>query len=289
MRIVRGTMTKTISIAVVTALASCATHPNAASSNVAQQKEVIEKLFAEVNSSDWKIRQSVPELKYAKEGHHFFGKTFDTTNLLSTDRRRFSVLVISCPSASFPGDNFMLAYLRDPTGAIVDWKSQWLYNREGSLKTKVLDVNCDGVPDLCFVCKPSQRPEQLLSAFCVRNGKLDPVIAEKKRYFDVEFEETILEGGIVIQPQLKGRYVWQADKLYEIAVKLINRSEKPVDLRGRYIWLAPSFYGSGSYGPLNEETLSPRGALETIVTVRFSQGSAERKFGFQLTPRHENP
>jgi hypothetical protein len=254
-----------------------------------QSKEALEKLFAEVNSGDWQIRQSIPELKYAQEHCLFLGKAIETAGLLSADRRRFAVLVINCPSISFPGDDFIVAYLRDPSGAVVDWKSQWLYNRQGSLKTRVLDVNCDGVPDFCFVCKPLHRPEQLLSGFCVRNGKFEPVIAENKSFFDVEFEETKLEDGIVIQPRHEGRYGWQTDKLYEIPVKVANRSGKSIDLRGRSIWLSPSFYGSGSYGTLTDKTLKPGDVVETMLTVRFSQGYPERRFGFELTLPHENP
>jgi hypothetical protein len=282
-------MTKALSMALLMGFAFCATHANAASLDVPHPKELLEKLFAEVNSGGWELKQSLPELTYAKEYYFLLGQTIDTTNLLGADRRSFTVLVIKCPSMSFPGDNFMLAYLRDPTGVIVDWKSQWLYNREGNLTTKVLDVNYDGVPDFCFVCEPFRRPEQLLSAFCVRNGKFEPVIAEHKEYFDVEFQETDLEGDIVIQPQLKGRYGWQTDKLYEIPVKVLNRSQKPIDLRGRYIRLTPSFYGSGSYGGLSEEALRPGSFLNTTITVRFSRGCADQKFGFELTPRHESP
>jgi len=282
-------MTKAISIGLLAVLASCASHPNAALLDMGQPKEALETLFAEVNKGGLEIRPSLAELKYAKENYSCLGQAIETTNLMSADRRRFAVLVINCPSTSFPGDNFILAYLRDPTGAIVDWKSQWLYNREGSLKTKILDVNYDGVPDFCFVCEPFCRPEQLLSGFCVRDGKFEPVIAEHKTYFDVEFDETKLEGGIVIQPQQKGRYVWQTAKLYEIPVAISNRSGEPIDLRGRYIWLSPGINGSGSCGAFTNETLEPGGVVETVVTVRFSQGYPDRRFGFELTPRHDNP
>lgn len=281
-------MTKAISIALSAVLICCASHSKAAPFDVAHSKDALENLFAEVNRGGWEIRQSLPELKYAKRSYPFFEQAIEMTNLLSADGRRFAVLVINCPATSFPGNNFMLVYLRDPTGAIVDWKSQWLYNREGSLKTKILDVNYDGVPDFCFVCEPFSRPEQLLSAFCVRDGKFDPVIAEHKTYFDVEFEETQFKDGIVIQPQQKGRFC-QTDKLYEISAKVVNRSGKPIDLRGRYIWLSPTFYGSGSYGMLTNETLKPGGVLETVVTIRFSQTCPDKRFGFELTPRHENP
>ena len=286
-------MTKSISIAVVVTLAACATHPNRAPFEVAHPKdpkEVLEELSAEVDSGGWETRHSLPELKYAKEHYIVPGKTIDTADLLSADGRRFTVLIINCPSSSFPGSDFMLAYLRDPAGVIVDWKSQWLYNRDGRLKTKVLDVDHDGAPDFCFVCERHRRPELLLSAFCVRNGKFDPVIAESTTYFDVVFEDNVLEGGLVVQPQLKGRYIWQTDKLYEIPIKVLNRSEEPIDLRGRYIWLSTSFfYGSGSCGRLNDETLRPGSILDTVVTVRFSQGCPDRKLGFELTPRHEVP
>jgi hypothetical protein len=249
----------------------------------------LEVLLAEVRSGGWELKQSLPELTYAKDRYFPFGSTIVTTNLLAADSRNFSVLVINCPSMSFPGNNFMLAYLRDPTGAIVDWKSQWLHNREGDLTNKVLDVNYDGVPDFCFVGEPFRRPELLLSAFCVRNGKFDPVIAEHKEHFDVEFQDTKVEGGIVIQPQLRGRYGWQTDKLYEIPVKVLNHSEKPIDLRGRYIWLSPSFHGSGSHGRLNDETLWPGGVLDTTVSVRFSQVCPDLKLVFELAPRDESP
>jgi len=243
----------------------------------------LEKLLGEVNGSGWELRQSLPELNYAKR----FLMTVTTTNLASADGRPFKIEIIDCPGDSIPGVNFMLIYLRNSAGKVVDWKSQWLSTRDGIIRSKVLDVNHDGVPDFCFLCERFGQPEQILAAYSVRNDTFDSVIFENTTHFHVEFEDTTLEPGLFIQTDLKGEFSWQADKLYEIPIKLVNRSTQPIDLRGRSICLSPRFYGSGVHDSFRKDTLQPGDQVETTITVRFSQGMPGRKFRFELTPKRD--
>ena len=150
--------------------------------------------------------------------------------------------------------------------------------------TRLLDVNDDGTKEFCFVAKPFERPEQLLAAYAVREGKFDPVIAERTTHFTVAFEETTLSSGLRLQPQHKGRYLLQTEKLCEIPVRITNRSPKPVDLRNRYLRLAPSAF-SGTYflSRFTTNALAPGDTVETIVTLRFDQAPpADHKFGFDV-------
>ena len=257
------------------------TYPNPAE----ETTNALESLLAEVKAAPMRVRESLPELKYA-DG--VFGpasrKTTTATNLLSAEGLKFTLQIIFCPASLTPGEHFALVYLRGPTGALVDWKSQWLGTGQGDLKAKVMDVNYDSAPDFCFICQPLRRPEQIISGYCVTNNQFEPVTAETTAEFGIEFQETTLENGLVIQPQRADRAIWQADKLYEVPVWLLNQSTNEIDLRGRLLSLAPGFFGTSYPAAFSSEILHPGGTLDSVIRVRFSTRGPDRKFGFRLEP-----
>ncbi len=244
----------------------------------------LETLLAEVKTASMRVRESLPELKYANRGSLFYRTSVTMTKLLSAERLRFTLQIIDCPASFTPGTSFTLVYLRDPAGALVGWKSQWLRTGEGNLKTKILDANYDGVPDFCFICKPLRSPEQIISGYCVTNGQFVPVVAEHTVEFGVQFQETKLKDGLVIQPLDAGRQIWQASKLYEIPVRLLNRSTNEIDLRGRQLLLSDSYPWTIYPAVFANETLQPGQSMDATVTVRTSAPQPDQKFGFQLEP-----
>ena len=245
---------------------------------------IYHQLMAKVSESPWEIKRSLPELKYAEHS-----KPVVTIPLRSPDGQVFQAIVLKSPAASFPGDEFMLVYLMSPKGEVVDWKSRWLYNRLGTLEVRLFDVNDDGAKEFCFVCKPFERPEQLLSAFRVKDGKFEAAIAEEIPYFTVEFEETVLESGIVIHPQLKGPLHWETDKLYEVPLRITNRSTKRKSLGGCYVEISPDDFGMLYYWWFAEKDLDPGESLETTMTVRFPPDHPDLKIGFDIKKYDSDP
>lgn len=245
--------------------------------------KVYDEIQAEVSEGGSEIKHSLPELKYLKKHYFPLSSNISTVELENIDRQRFQVLVLSRRAMSIPGQGFILAYLKNPDGKIVHWRSCWLSNRRGILETKLLDVNDDGLKEFCFVCKPFKRPEQVLGAYSVRDGKFDPVVAERISHFLVEFDET-LSNGLLLQPQLKERYIWQTDKLYEIPIRVTNRSlsSKPVDLRRKSLRFSDFSGGSYFVKGFTTNALAPSATVETTIIVRFSQGLADQKFGFEI-------
>ncbi|MHC4506916.1 MAG: hypothetical protein ACYTFI_26820 [Planctomycetota bacterium] len=273
---------KLMSIAVLLFLASCAATPDTPIFQMADPR-LHEKLVAEVSKGGRRIRDSLPELRHATDGHFFFFRTTHAITLHSVEGQAFQILVLDCPASSMPGEDFMLAYLRDPQGNIADWRSKWLYNRRGSLETRLLDVDDDGLKEFCFICKPFERPEVLLAAYRVRGSEFEPVIAEDISLFTISFRETVAENGIVIRPQLQGRYGWQTGKLYEVPLRVSNNSDKAIDLGGCYVGFSPDgFYGSWRGGGWSKDQLSPGETVETTMVLRFSQGLPDRKYGFEI-------
>ena len=158
------------------------------------------------------------------------------------------------------------------------------YNRRGILKTGLYDVNDDGVMEFCFVRSRFDDPVQLLGAYCVREGKFDPVIYEEYRdlYYSIEFEKTILPNGLELQPLLKGEYVWQIYKLYELPIRLTNRSQKAIDLKGCYLGLNQRFSGTTQYKTFEVDSLAPGDSMETLITVSFYERIPKTKFSIEL-------
>ncbi len=268
-------------------LASCGTPPNRSALSFASTNDPFKELLNEVSSNTWEIKESLPELKYAKDSIPR-GPMFETNRLRDADGNKFQVLIINCPSMSFPGDDFMLAYLRDSKGKIVDWKSQWLYNRRGILKTKIFDANHDGIADFCFICKPFEGPEEIVSGVCVTKGRFTPVTLERTRFVEVDFSETMLEGGLVAQPQFKGRLSWRTDKIYELPVKIFNPTDKPIDLRGRYFDLDyANFYGSYHHNRLKNEVILPGETEEITFSIRCDAACPDGTFRFALKPEEK--
>ncbi len=265
--------------------ASCATKPETAVLTFVDPK-LYDNLMAEVSKAGWDIKHSLPELKHAK-GHFSLGRSTNTIELLSSEGEAFQVLVLECPSMGTLNDNFMLAYLKNPEGKIVDWKSRWLSTRQGHLETRLLDVNGDGVKEFCFVCERFERSEQILAAYSIQQHRFEPVIAEQISYFTVEFAEIVQPDGLLLQPQLKGQYGWETGKLYEIPVQVINQSHDEISLKGCSLWLSGEFFGWGMHGGFDVETLGPGDQVDTTVVVRFTERVSDSKLSFKIERRGE--
>ena len=141
---------------------------NKESASVFSKKEY-EELLAEVSKSDGDVKQSLPELKHARGNYFVVSKR--TVNLENGKGQQFQVLVLSCSAMTWPGEDFLLAYLKKPKGKFVHWKSRWQSVRDGELVTRLFDVNDDGRKEFCIVRKPYERPEQVLAAYSIRDGK----------------------------------------------------------------------------------------------------------------------
>jgi len=188
----------------------------------------------------------------------------------------------------YPGEDFTLIYLQNLDGEILDWKSQWLNNRRGQLKTRIWDVNGDGIQDFCFLCRDYKDSDQLLSAYFIRDSKFFSATAEHFAGVDVEFEGMTNDDGIEIQPQLKSRYVWQTEKLYEIPLKIINHSTE----RKRFekYSIEPVIEPSAGYRmtyQMNKQDIAPGESTDALVTVGFTQAESGLKIRFKLVPMHE--
>jgi len=275
-------------IAIALVMASCATKPKITVLELVDPK-VYDDIEAEVSKGGWEIKHSLPELKHARQNHFPLARKTQTLELESAERQHFQVLILSAPSTCMPGEDFALAYLKNPEGKIVHWKSRWLYNRWGSLGAKLLDVNDDGVKEFCFVCNPFQRAEIILSAYCVREERFEPVIAEPVSHITIEFKEAVLPDGLLLQPQLEGRYGWETDKLYEIPVRVVNNSNESRSLKGCSIWLSGQFNGGGTCGQFDVDELKPKSATETTITVRFAQPLLDAKLTFEIHKREGSP
>ena len=266
-------MRKLLPIAITLVLTSCAT-------TFEPSPETYDAIQAEVSKGEWEITQSLPELKYVR-GQYF--PTLETLKLRSSDGQHFEVMILNGRSPSNPGESFCLAYLKNPQGKIVDWKSCWLDCGSGNcnicIGTKLLDVKNDGIKEFCFINERFELPEQILSAYCVRNGKFEPVIANPVWYFDAGFADTTLPNGLIIKPQLEGTYGWEAGKLYEIPIRVTNSSSSPIDLQGSYVWLPATDFVGGSSSNFDDK-LAPGAAVDTTVTVRFRERVPDQKLGF---------
>jgi hypothetical protein len=165
-------------------LAACATKRDVAVLPMADVRlcaDICKDIETELNQGGWEVKDSLLELKHFEEASDLFmASGIQTVKIDAADGQRFQILVLSAPAMSVPGEDFVLAYLTNPGGKIVHWKSQWLSNRQGNLGIKLLDVNDDGVKEFCFVCDPFGRAEQLLAAYGVREERLDPVIVENE-------------------------------------------------------------------------------------------------------------
>jgi len=280
-------MKRFIPLIMMFALSSCATKTGPPVYKLVDPK-VYEKIQAEVSNGGSEIKNSLSELKWVRENVFPVFRTIEIVELTSLDGQLFQVMTLSCPSASMPGESFILAYLKNSKGKIVHWKSRWLSNRQGNLGTRLLDVNEDGVKEFCFVSKPFKRPEQLLSAYCVQEQKFEPVIAEQLSLFDVEFTETVLPDGLVLQPQLKGKYAWETDKLYEIPVRVINTSNEDRSLKGCSLWFSDEVYGGGVCGAFTVENLKTKDSTDTTIVARFTQMPHDSRLGFKMSKMEDH-
>ena len=257
---------------------------NAYDATMTIDPKVYDQLMTKVSEGRQEIKRSLPELKYARSS-----KPVVTIPLRSPDGQVFQALVLKS-LGPVPGKDFMLVYLMSPKGDVVDWKSRWLDTGSlRALEVRVFDVNDDGVKEFCFVCKPSDGPAQLLSAFRVKGGRFEAAIAEEISYFTVEFEETVLESGIVIQPQLKGPRHWERDKLYEVPLRIINRATEPKSLRGCYVSLSADADTMSYSSMFAKKDLDPGDSLETTMTVKFSQDWPDLKVGFDIEKYDNDP
>ncbi|MHC5058001.1 MAG: hypothetical protein ACYTKD_25350, partial [Planctomycetota bacterium] len=282
-------MTRVAIVGCALSLASCA---GGHRYGVAQPfgKEAYAQLLAEVGSSGPNLKRSLPELKYAANGG-FEGLPLAVTvvtksDLRDADGQSYRVLVLHRPSMSYPGSDLALAYLKTQEEKIVDWVARWSYNRHGILKTKFLDVNDDGLKELCFVRGGRiRRHEQLLAAYLVDGARFEAVIPDDTISFNVGFKDTTSDG-FVISPQLKGDYHFQQDKLMEIPVLITNTSSTPKNLRrGSLEILSTGDFLSmgfgGMYMPelIEEAVLQPGESVETTVTIQISSDARKRTIG----------
>jgi len=241
-------------------------------------------------SDDREVKDSLPELKWVRDHstESLLGSPVSNMDLSDATGRKYQVVLLKRPAMALPGEDFMLVYLRNPQGRIVAWRSQWLYNRLGQLGCKLLDANGDGQKELCFVSSMNDKG-QLLAAYGIRDGKFIDVIARKYEGFTVEFVNSRLDNGLEIHPLLAGRYGWQTGKLYEIPVRISNRSGEPIDLTGCSVWLSEKLPCDGRYGAIDKESLEAGGSLETTITVRFTRGIPDGKIGFVIEKQRPDP
>jgi hypothetical protein len=100
---------------------------------------------------------------------------------------------------------------------------------------------------------------------------------------NVEFAETILPDGLVVQPRLKGRYGWKTGKLYGIPALVRNPTDEDRSLKGCFLGLSDDGPAScGTMGRFDVDELKPNAATETTLTVRFYQRFYDGKLGFQI-------
>ena len=245
-----------------------------------------DEIHREVRKSDGQIRRSLPELRFVKNR---LLPSVRTVELSSAEAKGFQVLILDAPSRNWPGEDFALAYLKNAKGEIVDWRSKWLSVREGQLETRLRDVNDNGTKEFCFVSKRLDSSEQLLSAYAVKEQKFDPVIAEDHTSFNVAFSQTTSAKGLVLTPQLKGNYIWETDKFYEIPVRVVNKSNEDCSVKNCYVWFASEIYGGGTGGDFDVETIKSKNETNVNVVVRFTQIPPPGKLGFEIKTTPELP
>ncbi len=251
--------------------------------------------MAEVGSGGPDVKRSLPELRYAANGG-LLGLPVAVPAATKSDMndvagRCFQVLVLHRPAMTYPGTDLALAYLRSPEGEIVDWVSRWSYSRLGALKTKLLDVNDDGLKEFCFVRGDRfGRHEQLLAAYLVDEGKFKAVIPDETCTFSVAFKDTT-SNGFLISPQLKGDYSILQDKLIEVPVRITNTSSTPKNLRRGSLeilstgeFLSMGFGGMCMPGKIEEGVLRPGESVDTTVTILIRSDARKRTIGFKLNP-----
>lgn len=249
--------------------------------------KLMEAIQAEVSNAPWHIKHSLPELKHVKSS---FLSTAQTIELASADNQNLQILVMSAPSLSLSTD-FVLAYLKNSKGEIVDWKSKWLCCREGQLGIRLFDVDDDGSKEFCFVCKAIDSPVRILSAYRVNEQRFEAVIVEYFSGFAVEFAETNLPNGLSLQPRLSGKKLWETGKLYEIPIRVLNKSHEDISLKNCSVWLSSEdmFSGGGAFGGFAVESLKPGEEVEVVIVVRFDERPPFRKITFGIHERPELP
>ncbi len=287
-----GNMMRLALVGCVLSLVSCA---GGTRRSVAQPlgEKAYALLMAEVGSGGPDLKRSLPELKYATSllGMPVAMPVATKSGLRDADGRSFQVLVLHRPSITYPGLDFGVAYLRNPEGKIVDWVSRWSYSRLGALKTRLLDVNADGLKEFCFVRSDRFSPhEQLLAAYLVEQGKFRAVVPDETCTFSVVFKETT-SNGFLISPQLKGDYSLPQDKLIEVPVRITNTSSTPKNLRRGFLeilstgeLLSMGFGGMCMPGQIEEGVLRPGESADTTVTILIRSDARKRTIGFKLNP-----
>ena len=286
-----GNMMRLALVGCVLPLVSCAggTRPSVAQPLGAK---AYARLMAEVGSGGPDLKRSLPELKYATSllGMPVAMPVATRSGLRDADGRSFQVLVLHRPANTYPGTDFALAYLRNPEGKIVDWVSRWSYSRLGTLKTRLLDVNDDGLKEFCFVRRGRfGRHDQLLAAYVLDEGKFRAVIPDETCTFRVTFKETT-SNGLLISPQLKGDYGLPQDKLIEVPVRITNTSSTSKNLRHGLVeilstgeFLSMGFGGMCIPGRIEEGVLHPDESVDTTVTILIRSDARKRTIGFKLS------
>jgi len=100
----------------------------------------------------------------------------------------------------------------------------------------------------------------------------------------VILEDVLLPNGLLLHPLQPGRPMLVTDKLYEISVRVLNQSNKEIDLKDHYLWISneEGWCGGGVGGYFSVETLKPGDHVDTTVTIRFSERMCDRKINFTI-------
>lgn len=246
--------------------------------------EFFHELASKMEESGPEIRDSRVELDYARNNWRWLCKA----TMRGYDGKTYEVVSIRGPRiTSIPGDTFTFLYLTGPDRKLLDWRSYWLSTREGFAGMSFLDVNDDGLKELCLVnALSNDKPATILAAYGVRDGKFTSLLRENFGWFDVEFEPTTLDNGLRIEALIKGTRTFRADKMYEVAVKLTNQTNRETRLpKDTYLHLeSENLSSSLQTSNVGGKGLGPGEYTVGTVLLRISSAHAVYKARFTIEP-----
>jgi len=261
-------------------LPSCATIPQMVYEGPSDEE--LNAIQEEVRNGSDRLRESLPTLQFITNmcsgfmtSKHFYIK--------SMDHKRHEVVALIKHNGLLWG-GLALAYLKNAEGKIVDWESDYVGDRERVIGVKMIDVNDDGVKELCFIAEGSgpDEPDFLLSAHGVRGNFFYPLSAACKARFDIKFQSSTADGGILIEPQLKGIHNWASDQLYDVPIKLMNRSDKTLDVNNFHVETDDARTKYLIYTPPDKLKLEPGESVEAMVTILLTPALENRDYKFKL-------
>ncbi len=243
---------------------------------------VISQISDALKAKTSKVADSNLEFQYVVNRQGCILPEVDVLVLKNDKGVKAEVEFVLCHAHSSGEDSFGIAYLKVDGVEFVDWRSEWLNFRSGLLRTRLLDVNDDGVLDFCFVCVRFDKREEILSAYSVVDRRLIPVVAERVQEFEVEFAKTIEVDGLTIRPQSEFNRYCRTNKLYELPVEIINSSSATINMKGRRLWLSDEFAAAGILGKIEVDKLAPRETTKTSLVFRFVQAPSKSNISFEL-------